>query len=147
MYCQKGTTTHTELKTAYRLYTTGDADTLLKYGHLFPGPRKSGLEFVTFQQVVLKDRVSTLTEEELSEVDEWIEDHYQKLKDGEDRPWKVLKVDESQSELDLKQQYLEQQVSLPSFGRSPLTPIFQAGREPTRFTPGYLRKGESRDEL
>lgn len=108
MFCQKGSPLHDELRAAWKLYIAADKATLDKYHHLFPTLHNPKLQFVTFQQVVLKHRVTYATEEELSVVDEFIDTHFQEKKDLEERPWSALMVDESQSEVDLERQFIEE---------------------------------------
>ena len=77
-----------------------------KYHHLFPALHNPRLPFVAFQQVVLKHRVAHATKEELSAIEEFISTRLQEKKDTEERPWSILKVDKSQSEVDLERQYI-----------------------------------------
>ena len=86
----------------WRLYVATDKATLDKYHHLFPTIHNPQLPFVVFQQVVLKHKVAYATEEELSAVEEFINMHLQEKKDLEKYSWSILKVDESQSEVDLE---------------------------------------------
>lgn len=108
MSCKKGSPLHTELKAAWKSYIDADQAALDKYHRLFPVLHNPKMEFVTFQQVVLKDKVSAFTEEELSAIDDYIDKHFEEKKEQEDHPWKMLKVDEAQSEPDLKRQYIEE---------------------------------------
>ena len=107
MFCKKGTPLHTELKAAWKRYTAGDKVILDKYHHLFPNLHNPHLPFVTFQQVILKDRVTSLTEEELSTIEEFIDANLEEKKDRDEHPWNMLKVDESESEIDLERRYIE----------------------------------------
>lgn len=108
LFCKQGTPLHAELREAWELYTAGDDDTLIKYRHLFPGSHKPDMEFVTFQQVVLKEKVMSVEEEELTAVDNFIDKQYEEQKEHNDRPWSTTKVDPSQSEADLERRYVEQ---------------------------------------
>ena len=108
MYCKKGTYLQAELQEAWALYVGGDEATVDKYNHLFPPPHNADLPFVAFQQIVLRDKVASATEEELSAIDEYINTHYEEKKDRHERPWIALKADDVQSEADLEKQYLIQ---------------------------------------
>ena len=91
---------------AWELYICGDNTILNEYHHLFSPVHNPDLPFVAFQQVVLRDKVATATEEELSVIDEYINTHYEEKKDQDERPWNALKVDEGQLEVDLERQYV-----------------------------------------
>ena len=108
MYCKKGTYLQAELQEAWALYVGGDEATVDKYNHLFPPPHNANLPFVAFQQIVLRDKVASATEEELSAIDEYINTHYEEKKDQQERPWNALKVDEEQEEDELERQYIAQ---------------------------------------
>ena len=108
MYCKKGSSLQKELQEAWTLYVGGDETTLDKYRNLFPPLHNPGLPFVAFQQTILRDRVASATEEELSAIDEYINTHYEEKKDRHERPWIALKADDVQSEADLEKQYLIQ---------------------------------------
>ena len=106
MFCKTGSPLHTELRNAWELYKKSDKATLDKYHHLFPALHNPNIQFVTFQQVVLKDRAASATEEELTLIEDFIDTYFQEKKEAEERPWNALKVDESQSEVDLERQYI-----------------------------------------
>jgi hypothetical protein len=108
LFCKKGTPAHTELREAWELFTGGDEDTRDKYRHLFPTASHDTLPFVTFQQVILKDRMSSIPKEEMAAVQVFIEKHYQEETDRREHPWIALKVDDAQSNIDLETQYLEE---------------------------------------
>lgn len=109
LFCQRGSELHAELKGAWKLYVSSDQDTLDEYGHLFTAHHKQNMCFVTFQQVVLRARVTTTaTQAELAEVTKHINDHFEKQKELVERPWKALVVDDSQSQLDLERKYIEE---------------------------------------
>lgn len=96
------------MRAAWKLYIASDKATLEKYHHLFPARHNPDLQFVTFQQVVLRDKAATATEEELFSIEEFISKHLEKKREQDERPWNVLKVDEAQSEVDLERQYVEE---------------------------------------
>lgn len=79
-----------------------------KYRHLFSTHHKPYLPFVAFQQVILKDKVLSASEEELVALDEFASKHQKKLEDHREHPWKVMKVNDSQTEADLERRYVEQ---------------------------------------
>ena len=108
LFCRKGTPAHTELREAWELFTGGDEDTRDKYRHLFPTASHDMLPFVTFQQVILKDRMLSIPEEEMAAVQVFIEKHYQEEIDRREHPWKALKVDDAQLNINLESQYLEE---------------------------------------
>lgn len=93
---------------AWKCYVAGDESTLDKYHHLFPPQHNPRLPFVSFQQVVLKGRVATSTEEEISAIDAFIDAHFEDQKELRERPWNALKVDDAQPEIDLERQYLKE---------------------------------------
>ena len=106
MYCKKDSLTRKELVEDWKLYVAGDEDALNKYRHLFIGPHNPNLPFVAFQQVVLRDRMTSATEEELAEIEEFVAKHYEEKSNLAERPWHALKIDEAQSETDLERQYI-----------------------------------------
>ena len=108
LYCKKGSSLQKELQEAWTLYVGGDETTLNKYCNLFPPLHNPSLLFIAFQQTVLRDRVASATEEELSAIDEYINTHYEEKKDQQERPWNALKVDEEQEEDELERQYIAQ---------------------------------------
>ena len=110
MFCKRGSPLHKELQAAWRLYIAADEDTLDKYQDLFSKPHRPDMEFVTFQQVVLRDKVASATEEELAAIEEFINTRLEEKKDQDERPWNMLKVDDSQPEIDLQRQYIEEYV-------------------------------------
>ena len=57
---------------------------------------------------MLRDKVSSATEEELSAINEYINTYYEEKKDRHERPWTALKVDDVQSEADLEKEYMTQ---------------------------------------
>ena len=66
------------------------------------------MPWVAFQQVVLRDRVSSLTEEELSAVDEFIDEIYEKRANLRRLPWLAKRVNSAQSVFDLEREYVEE---------------------------------------
>ena len=108
LFCQKGSHLHTELRTAWKLYVASDKATVAKYSHLFTAPQEQAMPFVAFQQTVLRERITTIAAEELSEVERYISEHFLKQRELEDCPWKALEVDGSESQLDLQRQYVEE---------------------------------------
>lgn len=49
--------------------------------------------------------MSTISEDELHQVQTYIEQRFEQENDLREHPWKALKVDESQMEVDLEKQY------------------------------------------
>jgi len=66
------------------------------------------LPYVAFQQGVLKEKVSVLTEEELSTLDEYIGTYFETQSDLRECPWRADKINTAQSDIDLERQYLEE---------------------------------------
>lgn len=108
LFCQKGSDLYKELRQAWKLYKTGDEATIGNYGHLFAAPHNPKLPFVMFQQVILKDMVSTAPEEELAAVREYIETRFQQDTELREHPWQALKVDDLQSDIELERQYIKE---------------------------------------
>jgi hypothetical protein len=98
------------LKAEWRRYAAAEKEAFDKYHHLFTRDHNPRIEFVAFQQIVLKDMISTFSEEEQAAIDRFIDERFQQAKGQEDRPWDALRVNESQLDSDLKKQYLEVQV-------------------------------------
>ena len=108
LYCQKDSPLRQELLEAWRLYKGSDEATVNLYSHLFPGMQdRENVEYVTFQQVVLRNQVTALDGEELSAVEEFINVQHQEAVDLRKHPWKALRVDEAQLDIDLERQYVE----------------------------------------
>jgi len=91
----------------WRLFTAGDSYTLNKYHHLFPQKPDPGLLYVTFQQTILRDLVSTLPEEETSILNNFIYERFESNMDIYLYPWQALAVYEGQLDINLKRQYIE----------------------------------------
>lgn len=108
MFYKKGSPLYKELQSAHKLYVSSHQATLDKYHHLFPARHNPNLPFVAFQQVVLRDKLTTISDEELSALEEFISTHHEEQKNQEERPWNTLKIDEVQSEFDLERQYVEE---------------------------------------
>lgn len=108
VFCTRDSTLYQELRQEWKLYTSADDATVKKYKHLFPSQHNLKLPFVAFQQVVLKDKITTATEDELSAVQEYIETRFEEDLSRRECPWKALKVDDSQSDADLERQYVKE---------------------------------------
>ena len=105
MFCKKGTQLHAELREDWTVFTQNVPTAIGTYGHLFPGKTPASLKWVTFQQAVLKSRMPTITEDESRQVQEFIEARFKEDTNLRNNPWKALKVDEAQTDADLKKQY------------------------------------------
>ena len=108
LYCKRGTELHSELREAWASYVAEDKAAVDKYQHLFAGPHNPDLPFVTFQQGVLKEMVASLSEEETSEVQKYIETRFERDNDVREHPWVALKVNDGKSDLDLERQYIKE---------------------------------------
>lgn len=108
VFCTQDSTLYKELREAWKLYTSADKATIDKYKHLFPSKHNPKLPFVSFQQVVLKDKITTATEDELNAIQEYIDTRFEEDLSRRERPWKALKVDDSQSDADLERQYVKE---------------------------------------
>jgi hypothetical protein len=75
------------------------------YGQLFPNREPAAVHWVTFQRAVLRERMPRITEDESRKVEEFIETRFKEDNDLRDQPWQVMKVDESQTDVDLEKQY------------------------------------------
>ena len=106
MFCEPGTPLHKELREAWKLYVAADEVALKEYHHLFPTLHNPDMPWVAFQQVVLRSRISSLTEEELSAVKEFIDATYEKKANIHSCPWLAKRIDDAQSEFDLEREYV-----------------------------------------
>ena len=79
----------------------------MKYHHIFSALHNPNLPFITFQQVVLKDKVTTIMEESFS-IKQFISMHLKEKGDQDERPWNTLKVDKAQLEVDSERHYIEE---------------------------------------
>ena len=104
MFCQKGSSLHTELREEWAAFIENNEEAVEAYSHLFPNQGLKPIKFVTFQQAVLKQKMPTITEDESRQVEEFIDAHF---KDNRlhDQPWQAMKVDEAQMDADLKREY------------------------------------------
>ena len=66
------------------------------------------MPFVGFQQIILRDRVSHATKDELEDLQQFIDERFEAETELRERPWTALKVTEAQSEADLAKSYLTQ---------------------------------------
>lgn len=100
--CERGSALYNELLEDWRLYKSGDKTVLEKYGSLFAGKHNPQLPFVGFQQMVLRDKVGDITEEERIALDELINTRFETETNHRERLWQALKTDESQLDVDLE---------------------------------------------
>lgn len=107
LFCQKGSLLHEELQAEFDLYIAADEDTLNKYQRLFPSGYNLNLKFLAFQQVILRERISSITAEELSAVDDFISKNYEEQKSLAEHPWEGFRTDEFQTDADLERLYIE----------------------------------------
>jgi hypothetical protein len=89
------------LHESWEAFLEGDAT----HSHLFPNRDPKTLKFVVFQQAVIKSQISTISEDELRRVEEYIEKRFTEDTEIYENPWKALKVDETQTDADLERQY------------------------------------------
>ena len=89
-------------------YIRSEKVALDKYHHLFPARHNPNLPFITFQQVILRDRASTFTEEELASAKQFISAQLEEVRVQDECPWKLLKVNKAQSEVNLERRYIKQ---------------------------------------
>jgi hypothetical protein len=106
LFCKDGTALYTELRSEWEDLKAGDEGAVNKYRHLFQLPLAANMKFVTFQQAVLKERMHSITEEESQEVQKLIETRLQEDTTLYNNPWQSLKVDSTQSDIELKKQYI-----------------------------------------
>jgi hypothetical protein len=106
-YCTRDSALYVELIQDWKLYASGDTTAFEKYQHLFATKPNRKLPFVTFQQTVLRDRVTTLSEEQRAALQEFIDSRFQRETDHREHPWRALKVDDDQLDVDLERQYVK----------------------------------------
>ena len=112
LFCQKDTALHTEIHEKWAAFTAHDgteANTtaVTTYGHLFPNREPTSIKFLVFQQALIRDMLPTVSEDELRQVEEYIEKRFREDTDRRDHPWQALKVNELQTDADLEKQYNE----------------------------------------
>jgi hypothetical protein len=107
LHSTPGSAFHKELSQDYKLYMSANPTTVEKYKDLFSTERGPNLPFVTFQQTVLRDRVCMISEEEQASIDEFIDKRFQKVTDDHENPWRALRVDDAQTDVDLERQYVK----------------------------------------
>jgi len=108
LFCERGSPLREELYTAWKAYVAADQTTIEKYKDLLPNTHNPDLPFVAFQQYILKDKVTRATEEELTAIQEFIETRYQEETDRLERPWRALKTDDTQLDVELERQYINE---------------------------------------
>jgi hypothetical protein len=108
LYCQEGTQYYDELTGDWKLYITHDAVALKKYRHLFLRPPNLDLPYVAFQQVILREMIPSLPQEELDDLDNVIDTIFATELDHREHPWLTLKVYDEQEDVDLERWYLEE---------------------------------------
>ena len=101
LFCSKGSALHTETREKWEAFVKGD----VTYAHLFPGRDPKTVNFLGFSQAVFRVAVSTLPEDELRRVEEYIEERFVEENDLREHPWKALKVDDALTDEDLERQY------------------------------------------
>lgn len=111
-YCTPGSLLHNELHKEHELYKAADKATLNKYQHVFTtfNPK---IQFLNFQQAILKEKVLSLSAEELSDLQDFIDETCKDRTNLIEHPWSALRTDESQTEAELERQYIKKYVPLP----------------------------------
>ena len=97
-----------ELYAAWKLYSAGDEAVIKTYADLFPAKHNPNLPFVTFQQAILKDKLTVASEEELRAVQELIDARFEEDNILRERPWEASKVDGLQMSVDLERAYVQE---------------------------------------
>ena len=105
LFCQKGSSLHTELREEWVAFIKNDEEAVKAYGHLFPNRDSKPIKFVAFQQAVLKQKMPTITEDESRQVEEFIDARFEEDNRLRDQPWQAMKVDEAQTDADLEREY------------------------------------------
>ena len=113
LFCQKGSSLHTELREEWAAFIKNDEEAVEAYGHLFPNRDSKPIKFIAFQQAVLKQKMPTITEDESHQVKEFIDARFEEFIDAcfeednrlRDQPWQAMKVDEAQMDADLEREY------------------------------------------
>ena len=101
LFCSKGSALHTETQKNWEAFVKGD----VTYAHLFPGRDPESVNFLGFSQAVFRVAVTTLSEDERRQVEEYIEERFIKDTDLRENPWKSLKLDDTVPDEDLETQY------------------------------------------
>ena len=84
-----------------------DETTVEKYKRLFPAIHNPNMPYVTFQQVILKDKLSTATGEELRTIQEFVDNRFGKDTALCKRLWEdEEKAGDPQSSVDLERKYV-----------------------------------------
>ena len=104
----------------------------MTYAHLCPGRDPKTVNFLGFSQAVFRVAVSTLPEDELRRVEEYIEERFVEENDLREHPWKALKVDDALTDEDLERQYTLRKLFSVTFF-SLLTPFSVVNALPERF--------------
>lgn len=102
LYCTPDSDLYDHLHGEWKRYVSADETTVNKYKHLFPAQHNPKLPFVAFQQAYFRDKIPLITEDERNIIDAFIESRFQEETELRERPWRTLKLDESQSDVDLQ---------------------------------------------
>ena len=106
-HCAPGSALYKELHAAWKLYMSRDEATVEKYKDLFPAVHNPNLPYVSFQQVVLRNKLATATEEELESIWACVDNRFEKETALRERPWdEEGKADGIASEVDMERQYV-----------------------------------------
>ena len=108
LFCTRNSALYDELHGAWKLWISGDEATTERFKHLLPAKHNPKLPFVSFQQVVLREKVDTATEEDAASIQEYINTRFQEESERRSRPWQALKIDDSQLELELARCYVQE---------------------------------------
>jgi len=106
LFCQKDSPLHSELHEKWTAFINNDPTTVNEYGHLFSKRGLVPAKFVVFQQALLREKMPTISADELRQVHEFIEARYEEETNLYHQPWHAMKVDEGQTEADLEKQYI-----------------------------------------
>lgn len=107
LFCKRDSDCYKNIHRAWKLYSNGDETVIKTYAHLFPAKHNPNLPFVTFQQVTLRDKLTTASEEELSAVQELIDARFEEDTRLRERPWEASKVDDIQTSVDMERAYVQ----------------------------------------
>ena len=105
LFCEKGSALHTKLREQWSAFAKGDKAAIKAYSHLLLNLVPASIKFVTFQQALLKERMPKISEDKRHQVEAFIETCFEEDSNLHDQPWQAMKVDESQTDVDLEKQY------------------------------------------
>lgn len=108
LFCKRNSPLYKEVHAAWKLYCSGDEDTITAYSSLLPPKNNPNLPFVTFQQALLKDRLTSASEEEKAAIQELIDTRFEEDSKLRECPWEASKVNDLQTSAELQRAYVQE---------------------------------------